>query len=155
MTLVYRILRKPYSEHPLDGEGAYRFGGRWSSPGVRIAYTARHVSLAMVEYFVHLAVDDPPPDLVLVTAEIPDEVPRTRIEDRQLPANWRCTPSVPELSAIGDHFALEGKFAILVVPSAVVPSECNWLINPQHEMSKTIRVSAAEEFVYDARFFRA
>ena len=155
MTRVYRILRKPYSEHPLDGEGAYRFGGRWSSPGVRIAYTAEHVSLAMVEYFVHLAIDDPPSDLVLVTAEISDTVPRTRIEDSQLPVNWRSTPSVPELSAIGDHFALERKFAILVVPSAVVPSECNWLINPQHEASKTIRVRATEEFSYDARFFGA
>src|SRR5258706_4412709 len=40
LTRVFRILRRPYSKKPLDGEGAYRFGGRWSRPGVWIAYTA-------------------------------------------------------------------------------------------------------------------
>src|ERR1019366_10021914 len=40
---VYRIVREPYSKSPLDGEGSYRFGGRWSSPGTRLAYTAEHL----------------------------------------------------------------------------------------------------------------
>ena len=49
LTRVYRILRKPYSKKPLDGEGAYQFGGRWSSPGTRLAYAAEYLSLAMIE----------------------------------------------------------------------------------------------------------
>jgi RES domain-containing protein len=76
LTRVFGILRKPYSKKPLDGEGAYRFGGRWSSPGVRIAYTAEHLSLAMLEYFVPFDAEDPPKDLVVVTADVPDNVPR-------------------------------------------------------------------------------
>jgi len=47
---------------------------RWSSPGVRLAYTAKHLSLAIIEYFVHIDADDPPADLVLVRAEVPDTV---------------------------------------------------------------------------------
>ena len=65
MKLVYRVLRKAYARNPFDGEGAYRYGGRWSSPGVRLSYTSEHQSLAMLEYFVHLDKDDPPTDLVL------------------------------------------------------------------------------------------
>ena len=62
------MLRKAYARTPLDGEGAYRYGGRWSSVGTRLAYTSEHQSLAMLEYFVHLEAADAPRDLILVTA---------------------------------------------------------------------------------------
>lgn len=153
MTRVYRILRKPYSKRPLDGEGAYRFGGRWSSPGTRLAYTAEHLSLAMIEYFVHIDPDDPPGDLVMVAADMPDKVSRISITPRQLPAHWRQNPAPPGLAAIGDSFAAHRRAAILTVPSALAPSESNWLINPQHAEFTQIRVNPPETFHYDARFF--
>ncbi len=37
-----------------DGEGAFRFGGRWNSRGTRILYTAGSLSLAALEMLVHL-----------------------------------------------------------------------------------------------------
>jgi RES domain-containing protein len=154
LTRVYRILRKPYSKKPLDGEGAYRFGGRWSSPGTRLAYTAEHLSLAMIEYFIHLDPDDPPNDLVVVTAEIPDDVSRTEISPKRLPSNWRQSPSPPELAGIGDRFASNARAAILVVPSALAPTESNWLINPRHPEFSKIRLRSVEAFDYDARFFK-
>jgi len=151
---VYRILRESYSKKPLDGAGAYRFGGRWSSPGIRLAYTAEHLSLAMVEYFVHIDADDLPKDLVLVTAEIPDGVSRTSISAKQLPANWRQSPAPAELAQIGDGFVREGSAAILIVPSALAPAESNWLINPQHPEFSRVRVLPPESFRYDPRFFK-
>ncbi|MFI5118131.1 MAG: RES family NAD+ phosphorylase [Terriglobales bacterium] len=84
MSRVCRVLRKAYARTPFDGEGAYRYGGRWSSPGIRLSYTSQHQSLAMLEYFVHLDKDDPPADLVLAIAEIPDEVTLTRVDPRKL-----------------------------------------------------------------------
>ena len=153
MTRVYRILRKPYSKTPLDGEGAYRFGGRWSSPGVRLAYTAEYQSLAMIEYFVHIDANDAPRDLVLVTIAIPDAVSRESISLRELPANWRATPPPAELAKFGDSFARAGRSAILIVPSALAPEESNWLINPGHPQFLRIRVVKTEAFRYDQRFF--
>jgi RES domain-containing protein len=153
LTRVYRILRRPYAKTPLDGEGAYRFGGRWSSPGTRVAYTAEHLSLAMLEYFVHIDPDDPPKDLVLVAADIPNSVSRTSIDTRQLPKAWRQTPSPPELASIGDEFVRRGNTTVLIVPSALVPTESNWLINPQQAGFSKIRVHPAEPFEYDPRFF--
>ena len=154
MTRVYRILRKPYAKRPLEGQGAYRFGGRWSSVGTRLAYTAEHLSLAMIEYFIHIDPDDPPKDLVVVTAEVPDNVSRTSISQKQLPANWRQNPSPPELAEIGDRFVRDRSAAILIVPSALVPPESNWLINPQHPECSRIRLHSVEAFGYDSRFFR-
>lgn len=144
MTRVYRILRKPYSTKPLDGEGAYLFGGRWSSPGTRLAYTAQHLSLVMIEYFIHIDPDDPPDDLVLVTAEIPEGVSRISISQKRLPSNWRQSPAPPELAEIGDRFASTARAAILIVPSALAPTESNWLINPRHPEFSKIRLRSIE-----------
>ena len=126
------MLRKAYARSPLDGEGSYLYGGRWSSPGTRLAYTSEHQSLAMLEYFVHLDADDAPPDLVLVTAGLPDDLPAKRIAVDDLPSSWRRSPAPAELARIGDEFAAEAKHCVLVVPSALAPHENNWLLNPQH-----------------------
>jgi len=150
---VYRIVRKPYAKNPLDGEGSFRSGGRWSSPGTRIAYTTEHLSLAMIEYFVHIDASDPPKDLVVVAADVPDSVSRLVLGPHQLPSNWRQVPAPPGLAGIGNSFAAERKSAVLVIPSAVVPSESNWLINPLHAEFAKITVHPPEKFQYDARFF--
>lgn len=153
MIRVYRILRKRYAKAPFDGEGAYRYGGRWSSPGVRLAYASEHLSLAMIEYFVHLDRDDPPPDLVVAAADVPDDVSRVNVSPARLPANWRQTPAPVELAAIGDRFARRQRDAILVVPSALAPDEANWLMNPDHPDFRRVLILPTEPFAYDARFF--
>lgn len=154
MSRVYRILRAAHARNPLDGEGAYRFGGRWSSRGIRLAYTSRYLSLAMIEYFVHIDPDDLPKDLVVVAADVPDHVSRVSMPVRKLPGNWRHTPAPASLAAIGDAFAAAGKAAILIVPSVLAAPESNWLINPRHPESGHIRVQPPEPFRYDARMFR-
>ncbi|OLE82416.1 MAG: hypothetical protein AUF76_09505 [Acidobacteria bacterium 13_1_20CM_2_65_9] len=153
MTRVYRILRKRYAKTPFDGEGAYRYGGRWSSPGIRLAYASEHLSLAMIEYFVHLDRDDPPPDLVMAAADVPDDVSRVSIGPGSLLATWRQTPAPAVLAVIGDRFARRRRAAILVVPSALAPDESNWLLNPAHPDFTRIRTHPPEPFAYDTRFF--
>jgi RES domain-containing protein len=153
LTRVYRVLRKAYARVPFDGEGAYRYGGRWSSPGTRLSYASEHQSLAMLEYFVHLDRDDPPGDLVLAIADIPDSVSRQWIAIRNLPANWRQSAAPVSLSRIGDAFAQTARYCLLLVPSVLVPSESNCLINPEHPDFKKIIVRPVEPLSYDARMF--
>jgi RES domain-containing protein len=148
------VLRKAYARSPFDGEGAYRYGGRWSSPGTRLSYASEHQSLAMLEYFVHLDPDDPPDDLVLAVAEIPDDLTREQIDRGHLPGNWRDSVAPPELAQLGDEFAQRGEHCLLVVPSVLAPSENNWLINPAHPDHKRIGVREVEPLSYDPRMFR-
>lgn len=155
MTLVYRVLRKAFARNPLDGEGSYRYGGRWSSPGTRLAYTSEHQSLAMLEYFVHLDADDAPPDVVLVTAEIPDHLSRIHLRPDDLPSGWRASPAPAELARIGEEFVRKSERAILIVPSALAPHENNWLLNPSHPDFSRIRLSKTEPLTYDPHMFRA
>jgi len=154
LTLVFRVLRAAYARNPFDGEGAYRYGGRWSSPGTRLAYTSEHQSLAMLEYFVHLDPEDSPDDLVLATADIPDTLSRERVEAAELPANWRETPAPPELAQIGDEFVRRAENCLLLIPSALAAQENNWLINPQHPEFSQITMNPPEPLRYDPRMFR-
>jgi RES domain-containing protein len=110
--------------------------------------------LAMIEYFVHLDPQDPPKDLLVVTAEIPDTASRTSISTKQLPANWRESPAPSELAEIGDGFVHNGRAAILIAPPALAPAESNWLINPGHPDFSKIRVHPPESFEYDSGFFK-
>ena len=155
MTRIYRILRKPYAHSPFDGEGAYRYGGRWSSPGTRLVYASEHQSLAMLEYFVHLDPNDPPPELVLAMAEVPDDLTRDQVRVEKLPANRRIGPAPPELANIGDAFVQDAKRAVLVVPSALSPTENNWLLNPVHPDFRKIILRATEPLSYDSRMLPA
>jgi RES domain-containing protein len=155
MRQVYRVVRKAYARSPLDGEGAHRYGGRWSSPGTRLTYTSEHQSLAMLEYFVHLNADDAPPDLVLVTAEIPDDLPNQRVAVDELPSHWRRSPAPAELAHIGDEFVRRAERCALIVPSALAPHENNWLLNPLHVAFRRVKVSGLEPLSYDPRMFGA
>ncbi len=149
---VFRVLRKAYARSPLDGEGAYLYGGRWSSIGTRLAYTSEHQSLAMLEYFVHLDSDSAPEDLVLVTAKIPGDLTKTTVKPEQLSPRWRMSPAPPELAKFGDDFARKADRCILVVPSALAPGENNWLLNPQHSDFRRV-ISKVEPLKYDPRMF--
>ena len=109
----------------------------------------------MLEYFVHLDPDDPPKDLMLVAAEIPDSVSRVVMAREHLPKDWRRSPAPSRLAVIGDDFVRSGRSTVLVLPSVLAPSDSNWLINPAHPGFRQIKVYRAERFAYDARLFRS
>ena len=108
----------------------------------------------MLEYFVHIDPDRPPNDLVVVEADVPDNVPRVSINPKQLPANWRQVPGPAALTAFGDEFVRNERATVLTIPSALAPAESNWLINPRHPAFVRIKVYPAEAFQYDSRFFQ-
>jgi RES domain-containing protein len=153
VTRIYRVLRKPYAQNPFDGEGAYRFGGRWSSSGTRLSYASEHQSLAMLEYFIHLDKDNPPDDLVLAIAELPESLSKKILAIEDLYMNWRDAIAPPDLARFGDEFAAQANHCALFVPSALAPREHNCLLNPAHPDFKNIAVRPLEALNYDPRMF--
>jgi RES domain-containing protein len=123
-------------------------GGRVSAAA---SLALRSISLARLEYFVHLDRDKPPTDLVLATATVPDHLKRRRIEMEELPSDWRDSPSPSQLTAIGDEFIGTANTAILIVPSAISPSESNWLLNPLHPDFPRVEIRPLQPFRYDKR----
>ena len=54
MGQAWRKVKEKHAATAFDGEGAWRFGGRWNSPGIRIVYTSGTKALAALESLVHL-----------------------------------------------------------------------------------------------------
>ncbi len=147
--LAWRICRRKYQA--LDGEGARLHGGRWNSPGVPVVYASSSLSLAALEYLVHLDREDVPRDLVAMRLEIPDEGPVAALRASALPRDWRRYPAPPACAAAGDAWASRGEALVLRVPSAVVPEETNLLINPRHPRAGEVRVAGTRPFAFDPR----
>ncbi len=57
-----------------------------------------------------------------------------------LPENWDAKPPTLNTQTIGDDFVFENDAALLKVPSAIIPEEYNYLINPSHVDAKKIKV---------------
>jgi RES domain-containing protein len=151
---LWRISKRKYATTAFNGEGARRFGGRWNSRGRSVVYTSATLSLAALETFVHIEISDAGNLFVCIRAEISDEILMETIDISQLPPNWRNLPAPSALSEVGDKWFDEGKTAILVVPSAVIPVENNYLINPLHPDFSILQIYPPQPFELDPRMWK-
>ena len=149
---VWRIAKASYAS--FDGEGARLYGGRWSHSGVRVVYASESLSLAALEYFVNLDTDLAPDDLVSVRAEIPGGLERATVEGGDLPRNWRTCPAPETLQDLGTEWIRRGETLVLSVPSAIVPEERNYLLNPGHPEFSDIRIGRPRPFYFDPRMWK-
>lgn len=151
MQTVWRIADKRYKTTALTGEGARLFGGRWNSPGISIVYTSESQSLAILELLVHL--DSPAllNEFVLYGVEI-DSSHITHMNRLALPPNWKGDPVPEEVKSIGDKWAVTRASVALSVPSALVPAESNYLLNPRHPDFSKLKIQKPIPFQFDPRF---
>src|SRR3954447_22401013 len=161
---VWRPASARYGDRACDGEGARLYGGRWNHPDTAVVYCSATLSLAALEYFVHVEPDLAPPSLVAVAADLPAgldvetlEVEALEVEALEveaLPANWRTYPAPEKLRDLGSGWVRSGRTAVLLVPSSVIPHEMNVLLNPAHPDFAKIHVRAAEPFSFDPRLWK-
>jgi len=133
-----------------SGEGARRFGGRWNSPGVAVVYLSEHQSLAALEIFVHLRPLVPRDKYLAYFVEWNDAHMET-LSPRIFPPDWRASPPGPATMQLGDRWVAEARSVVLAVPSAIVPAERNFLLNPAHPKFGQLRLHKGVEFAFDHR----
>jgi RES domain-containing protein len=148
---LWRLTRAAHAAAPLSGQGAAMAGGRWNSPGVRIAYLSTSRPLAVLEMLVHVTRDTVPPEMILLPVELPDRwIARTET----LPPDWASLPFSAGARALGDAWVREARSLALVVPSVVLPAERNVLLNPSHPQMRRVRTLPPEPFAFDRRLLR-
>lgn len=147
---VYRLIRARWVNQALTGEGARRYGSRWNPKGVPMIYTASTLSLAALETLVHFAIDTAPVDYVALTIRVPDGAVE-RVANKELPADWYATPPPAACQQLGARWAANAQSLGLAVPSAVVPSEDNILLNPLHPDFANVVLEKQEPFLFDSR----
>ena len=117
-----------------------------------LAYGSATLSLAALEFLVHAEVKLLS-TIPLVSCEMfwPDDLRVEVVAAGDLPPGWRNTPPLAAMAALGDAWVREGSSAILLLPSVVVPSENNVLINPDHPDARHLKFGTPEGFSYDPR----
>ena len=154
MLTTYRICKTRYAATWFDGEGAYRFGGRWNSPGTRILYTAGSLSLAALEMLVHLNNEEILLAYSFATAEF-DENLILSVEDfRTMPENWSASPPLLEIQQIGDEWEREMASVVLKVSTSILPVESNFLINVAHPEFSKVKLGKPQPFTFDKRLYK-
>lgn len=150
---IFRLIRKKYGIQ-LSGKGAALSGNRWNSKGTELIYYADSRALAMAEVAVHLSLSILPKDYVMVEIEIPTSVSIVSLTTDELPPSWNSFPHLLDTQKIGDDFVAERKSCVLKLPSAVVPGDFNFLINPHHADFASISIKGQEDFPFDSRLFQ-
>lgn len=148
---VFRISRKAFSRFPLDGRGGLFASGRWHTPRRVVVYTSSSLALASLEVLVHCDIDLVPKDLVAVEISIPDDLRIKAIPLAKFPHNWRKYPAPRALQKLGDGWLDGVSTCVLRVPSAVIPSESNFILNPKHTDMPKIKVVRKFDFRFDPR----
>jgi len=151
-TTVWRLVSPRFSDTAFSGEGARLYGGRWNLKGTPAVYTASTLSLATLEMLVQdgkLAAR-----YIAIPATIPARMKIEHVEPDALPHDWRDPEAREQLQEIGADWLKRNASAVLAVPSAVIPIEFNYLLNPLHPSFKKIEIGRQQEFATDLRLPR-
>jgi RES domain-containing protein len=144
---VYRICGSKYPNN--DGEGARLYGGRWNHKGTPLLYFGSTISLCALEVLANS--EKLPANMVSIAAEIPDRMPIPAYTEADVPMDWNA-PVPPALTKdLGTTWAKLKTSLAISVPSAIVPDERNYLVNPLHPDFPLIRFSPPKPFVFDPR----
>ncbi len=142
--LLYRIAKTQSRSADLSGMGAFKFGGRWNSPGTYMLYTSENSSLAYLENLVHFEAHLIPPSLYISVLKITDRPNLIyTMPDKDYPKNWEQIGN-RKARERGDQWMKEKAYLGIKVRSAVNTKEYNYLLNPlfpgYHDLVKTITV---------------
>ena len=155
---AYRLVRRIRAKDAFSGEGSRLFGGRWTPKGSPAVYCSQHLSLCVLElrvnqdqfltrdgYRYFTVTFSPALMESLSLTDAPRGWDRPRISSIRLTAPQR----------FGEKWLKEKRSAVLRVPSAVLPQENNYILNPLHPDFASIKISVAMLIHLDSRLWQA
>ena len=150
---VWRLTRPQYAATALSGEGSARYPGRWNVRGVRVAYASETLSLALLEVLAHAENLDMLNQYVVLQVTLPSGNLTTLTPD-ELPKDWQADPPPESTRRLGHAWFIRKGTLVLKVPSVLVPTEHNFVINPEHPNLPKIAVAEPVPLPFDARVLR-
>ena len=150
MIQSWRIVHEDFLNSAFSGEGARLAGGRWNSEGIAVVYTAATLSLALLEVIVHLEINSALNFFKVIPISFEEQWVQPIPRD-ELPLLWHAAPPCFATKIIGDLWIKEALAPILRVPSAVVPQEFNYLMNPNHPNVSDLQIGTPIDLPLDPR----
>jgi len=148
---IFRIAKRKYASD-LTGKGALLNGGRWNKIGTPVLYCGESIEISLLENIVHLPANLIP-DLNLLTLQIPDDSIQI-ISASDFPGNWYKRPAPEILAEIGDDWAKSNSTIALKVPSVIVHTSHNYILNCNHPNYKKVKLIDQQSFPLDPRLIK-
>lgn len=151
MIRAYRLVKTKHAGNAFSGDGSHVSGGRWNAAGIPVVYTAESRALGALEILIGIELKDARElDYTIIPVEF-DKALVEIIGKKTLPKDWKDYPPPHSTQMIGKKWARDNNSAILQVPSVIMPKEYNYVLNPNHEDFKKIKILKAETFTFDSR----
>ncbi len=145
--IIYRLCASHFA-NDISGEGSKMYGGRWNMIGLAGVYTSESISLCILEILVRATRQTVPDNYTLISIDIPDDTVFP-IELKKLKKNWQH--DVDYTREIGSNFLKESQALCLKMPSAIVPQEHNFLLNPSYKDFHKVKIVSSELLELDKR----
>ena len=131
--LAWRLDRAEFAASWDSGEGAYLFGGRWNSEGVRVVYCAIDPATAILEVAVNRGFKSLDTVAHVLSAAVIAEAERMHVvaPDAVPNANW-LRPGNPSAGQQQFGDALLARHRMIVVPSVVSTHSWNLIFVAGH-----------------------
>lgn len=154
---AYRLCKTKYNQiEAYNGAGAALYPGRWNLSNQKMIYTSDTPSLALLEMLVH-SVPKSFEHYHIIPCEFDDSLIETA-DLSLLPVSWEKLDSIDaeyqNIQTIGGLWYHERRSVIFKVPSAVMPIQYNYLINPDHTDFPKISIGQPIPHVPDPRLYR-
>ena len=148
---LFRFTSARYNDD-ISGYGARLYGGRWNNKGLAAVYTSEAISLSLLEVLAHSVQYDDLNEKFLMTLNLSEESSIYKITSLKLTSGWQN--NIAYSRYIGDAFLRDNKYLVLQVPSAIIKTEFNFIINPAHADFKKVKLQSSELFEFDSRLFK-
>jgi RES domain-containing protein len=147
--IVYRLSHAKYAA-TLSSSGV---ANRWNTIFQFVIYCSENISLCALELLAHTNGIRPDGEFKIMHIEIPDKTKITTVEIAQLPQNWFQLQGYAQTQKIGSDWYDSKSTLLMKVPSAIIPSEFNYVINTQHaDFLKKVKLLDTKDFFWDNRF---
>lgn len=148
MINIFRIVKKKYEHSAFSGIGGQHTSGRWHTQGKSVVYTSMSASLAALEVLVHWQPMYITQAFVLCCATIPKSCIDSTYKNIDLHDSGNDLKSTQKL---GDTWINSSASLALEVPSVIIASESNYIINPAHSDFNKMKIISTEDFSFDQR----
>lgn len=148
--ILYRFAHHLFADD-LTGTGAKLHGGRWNNIGTNVLYTSGSISLALLEILVNAGSFEALQPFKLIQLTLPETAIKYQINIKNLKKNWH--QDIGYTQWMGTEILQEKKALVIECPSAIIPQESNFLLNPLHKDYPKIRMKEVRDFYFDERLF--
>lgn len=150
--ILHRLVSKDYIEDR-EGIGAKLFGGRWNEVNYPCLYASATLSLALLEKFVHAQFKEHMRNLAVLEIEILNADDIFHVDETRLQKEW--ISDVNYTQWIGKQLLEDSSVVAFSVPSVIVTSERNYVINTQADSFREVKFKKVSDFFTDNRLMNS